>query len=107
MSNYRLGFENEDVRSGRRSKDTVVNSSGKSLMNLCFLLDCVILNGCCNDDRKVLPHGSGAIDYLVELCWSNTDKAVITESRENREHGQKSSINYAQLLTSSIGNVHE
>ena len=49
MSNYRPGFEDEDDRS---SKDTVVNSFGKSLLNLCFLLDCVILNGCCNGDRK-------------------------------------------------------
>ena len=77
----------------------MVNSSGKSLMNLCFLLDCVILNGCCNDDRKVLPHGSGAIDYFVELCWSNIDKAVITESRENREHGQLTMLNKLQTLS--------
>lgn len=55
MSNYRPGFEDDDVRgdwAGRSSKDTVVNSFGKSLLNLCFLLDCVILNGCCNGDRK-------------------------------------------------------
>ena len=49
---------------------TLVNSFGKSLLNLCFLLDCVILNGCCNGDRKgeytyVSPHGSSAIDYCV------------------------------------------
>ena len=55
MSNYRPGFENEDVRgdwADRSSKDTVVNSFSKSLLNLCCLLDCVILNGCCNGDRK-------------------------------------------------------
>ena len=48
-------FEDEDFRgdwADRSSKDTMVNSFGKSLLNLCFLLDCVILNGCCNGDRK-------------------------------------------------------
>ena len=73
MSNYRPGFEDEDVRghwADRSLKDTVVNSFGKSLLNLCFLLDCVILNGCCNGDRKgeytyVSPHGSSAIDYCI------------------------------------------
>ena len=116
-----LDFEDEDVKgdwADRSSKDTVVNSFGKSLLNLCFLLDCVILNGCCNGDCKgeytyMSPHGSSAIDYFivsedlfstncnlrvgdrvdswhmpVELCWSNVayniDKALVTESRENR-----------------------
>ena len=73
MSNYRPGFEDEDVSgdwAGRSSKDPVVNSFGKSLLNLCFLFDCVILNGCCNGDREgeytyVSPHGSSAIDYCV------------------------------------------
>ena len=55
MSNYRPGCEDEDVRgdwADRSSKDTVVNSFAISLLNLCFLLDCVILNGCCNGDCK-------------------------------------------------------
>ena len=37
MSNYRPGFEDEDVRgdwADRSLKDTVVNSFGKSLLNL-------------------------------------------------------------------------
>ena len=77
----------------------MVNNLGKSLFNLCFALDCVILNGCCNGDRGgeymyVLPHGSSVINYFltsedffsanlrvgdrvdswhmpVELCWNN------------------------------------
>ena len=48
----------------------MVNSFGESLLNLCFLLDCLILDGCCNGDRKgeytyVSPQGSSAIDYFI------------------------------------------
>ena len=98
--NYTLGSE-EDVirgdRAERQSKDTVVNNFGKSLLNLCFMFDCVILNS----DRSgeythVSPHGSSVIDYFrmsedlfsancnlrvgdrvdswhmpLELCWNN------------------------------------
>ena len=49
------GFE--DVRSDwadKRSKDTVVNSFGKSLLNMCFLLDCVILTATHKKDLGVI-----------------------------------------------------
>ena len=79
----------------------MVNNFGKSLLNLCFMLDCLILNGCCDHDRSgeytyVSPHGSSLINYFlksedlflvkcnlrvgdrvdswhkpVELCWNN------------------------------------
>ena len=73
MSEDTLGSE-EDVirgdRAERRSKDTVVNNFGKSLLNSCFMFDCVILNGCCNGNRSgeytyVSPHGSSVTDYFL------------------------------------------
>ena len=46
------------------------NSFCKSVLNLCFMLGCVILNGCCNGDRSgeytyVSPHGSSVIGYFL------------------------------------------
>ena len=90
------------------------NSFGKSVLNLCFILGCVILNGCCNGDRGgeymyVLPHGSSVINYFltsedffsanlrvgncgvfwympVELCWNNvTHNIEKPVSTESRE----------------------
>ena len=62
------GFEADVIRgewANRRPKDIVVNNFGKSLLNLCFMFDCVILNS----DRSgeytyVSPHGSSVIDYF-------------------------------------------
>ena len=98
------GSKDDNIRgdwADRRSKYTVVNNCGKSLLNLCFMLDCVILNGCCDGDRSgiytyVSPHGSSVINYFImsedlfsancnlrlsdrvdswhmplELCWNN------------------------------------
>ena len=49
----------------------MVNNFGKSLLNLCFMLDYVILNGCCNGDCSgeytyVLPQGSSVTDYFLK-----------------------------------------
>ena len=71
--NYTLGSEEDVIRgdwADRRSEDIVVNNTGKSMLNLCFMLDCVILNGCCNGDRSgeytyVSPHGSSVTDYFL------------------------------------------
>ena len=54
----------------RCSKDSIVNNFGKSLLNLCFMLDCVIVNGFCDSDvdgqfTYVSPHGSSVIDYFI------------------------------------------
>ena len=68
------GFEADVIRgewANRRPKDIVVNNFGKSLLNLCFMLDCLILNGCCDHDRSgeytyVSPHGSSVINYFLK-----------------------------------------
>ena len=92
MSNYRPGFEDEDVRgdwADRSSKDTMVNSFGKSLLNLCFLLDCVILNGCCNGDRKVeythvSPHGRREYKRLLIMKKKTEfDEERLTQLKQN------------------------
>ena len=51
----------------RCSKDGTVNKLQKSLLNMCFMLDCIIVNGLCNSyiDREftyVSPHSSSVID---------------------------------------------
>ena len=74
MSNYTPGPEEDDIRcdwADRLSKDIVLNNIGKSLLNLCFMLDCLILNGCCDHDRSgeytyVSPHGSSVINYFLK-----------------------------------------
>ena len=90
----------------RQSKDIVVNNFGKLPLTLCFMFECVILNGCCNGDRSgeftyVPLHGSSVIDYFpmsedlfsancnmrvgnrvdswhmpVELCWNNVAHSI-------------------------------
>ena len=72
MSNYTPGSDDNDdgVCRYRCSKDSTVNNFGKSLLNLCFMLDCVIVNGFCNGDANgeftyVSPHGSSVIDYFI------------------------------------------
>ena len=48
MSNYTPGSEEDDIRGDwaeRQSKDIVVNNFGKLPLTLCFMFDCVILNG--------------------------------------------------------------
>ena len=104
MSNYTPGSEEDVIRgdwADRQPKDIVVNNFGKSLMILCFMIDCAFLNSCCKGHRSeeytyVSPHGSCVIDYFpmsedlfsancnmrvgdrvdswhmpVELCWNN------------------------------------
>ena len=122
MSNYTPGSEEDVIRgdwADRRSKDTVVNNFGKSLLNSCFMFDCVILNGCCNGNRSgeytyVSPHGSSVIDYFpmsedlfsanhnmrvgdradswhmpVELCW-NTVAHSIGKPVATESRGERS-----------------
>ena len=54
----------------RNSKDNTVNNFGQSLLDMCFLFNCVILNGLCKnatsgDFTYVSPHGSSVIDYVI------------------------------------------
>ena len=72
MFNYTPGSDDNDDGDCRYrcSKDNIVNNFGKSLLNLCFMLDCVIVNGFCNSDGNgeftyVSPHGSSVIDYFI------------------------------------------
>ena len=88
MFNYSPSFDDDDDYDEgggdvlyRYSMDKGVNNFGKSLLNLCFLLDCRIVNGSCGSDKcgdftYVSPHGRSVIDYCVissELfllnCW--------------------------------------
>ena len=70
--NYAPGSDDNDDGgyTYRRSKDTVVNNFGESLMNLYFMLDCVIVSGFCYSDADrgfayVSPHGSYVINYFI------------------------------------------
>ena len=71
MVNYMRGsVDNSDASLGRRSKDRTVHKFGKSLLNMCFMLDCIIVNGFYNSDvdgefTYVSPHGSSVIDYFI------------------------------------------
>ena len=77
MLNYSPSFDDDDDYDEgggdvlyRYSMDKGVNNFGKSLLNLCFLLDCRIVNGSCSSDKcgdftYVSPHGSSVIDYCV------------------------------------------
>ena len=71
MVNYMPGSVNDiDACLGRRSKDRMINKFGKSLRNMCFMLDCIIVNVFCNSDvdgefTYVSPHGSSVIDYFL------------------------------------------
>ena len=48
-----------------------MNNLGKSLLNLCFMLDCVLVKGFCNSAADgeftayVSPHDSSVIDYFI------------------------------------------
>jgi hypothetical protein len=63
-------IDNDENSASRSSKDTVINTFGRSLLNLCYLLDCLILNGYCPGDNEgeftfVSPNGSSVIDYFI------------------------------------------
>ena len=72
LSNYTPGPKEDDIWGDwahRPSKDIVLKKIGNSLLTLCFMLDCVILNNCCNGDRRgeyiyLSPHGSSVTDYF-------------------------------------------
>jgi len=79
MLNYSPDSEDSDDVSCRVSQDKVVNAFGRSLLNFCFMFDCLISNGCCAGDvdgdfTYVSPHGCSVIDYFIlseELLLTN------------------------------------
>lgn len=61
--------ENE-IEYERCSKDSVTNEFGRSLIDMCYMLDLCILNGFCNGDREgnftfVSHQGSSVVDYFL------------------------------------------
>ena len=69
LFNYSHGSDdNDDGDCGYRcSKDNTVNNLGKSLLNLCFMLDCVIVNEFCNSDANGEfrpPHNESLVTIL-------------------------------------------
>ena len=85
MVNFMPGsVDDSDAWFGRRSKDRTVNKVGKSLLNMCFMLDCIIVNGFCDSDvdgefTYVSPHGSSVIDYFIiseDLCSGHSELRV-------------------------------
>lgn len=63
-------YKSCSISSFRCSKDTSLNSYGKSLLNLCTALDLTILNGYCNGDLEgrytfAGDSGSSVNDYFV------------------------------------------
>ena len=63
----------------RKSKDSVFNTYGKYLYELCYNFDLVILNGYCKGDNDgnftfMSPSGQSVIDYfIVSTAFLNLD----------------------------------
>ena len=94
MSNYDPENEWDDdpvIHKQRCSKDSVINNFGRSLLNLCFLLNCVIVNGYCPSDREghftfVSPNGCSVDDYVIfpdELFSENSCDLTVGDRVEN------------------------
>ena len=95
----------------RNSKDTFINSFGQSLLNLCFMFDCTILNGFCTEDPNgeftyVSPHGCSVIDYFI------LSQGLCTSMFKLNVHDRVDSWHlpvelYLPLVNSGIGNSSE
>ena len=63
-------FNDDDASFTRQSKDTVLNSFGKSLIELCASLNLLVLNGLSDNDKDgnftfISPNGNSVIDYCI------------------------------------------
>ena len=78
--------DNEDREQDRCSKDSTINTFGKSLLDFCFLFNLYIVNGFCSSDKDgeftfVAFQGCSVIDYFLvsRKLYLNCHLCVLNE----------------------------
>ena len=91
---YNINEDEMDIVLSRRSHDKQTNQFGESLLELCNIFDCVLLNGLVEhgfdgSSTYASTHGTSVIDYFIlsfDLCHLLVDCSLNVKERVDSDH---------------------
>ena len=107
-NNYNSYEQDEDETISRCSEDTVLNSYGKFLLNMCVVFGLCILNGVCNGDQQgrftyISDTGNSVNDYFIiskELFYvvQNDSRLSVTDRIESDHMPVEFHVGFEKLV---------